>query len=274
MNITKSNLDEFHPSPAYHAGRLLAVCQHIQDLVAPDVGRTYVDSFFSAACANPKIVLPRVWTTARSRLRQITLFKDRRDIEDLATRIYNQFGTDWPARQPADVQALFQLGYFHQRANLPITDSRRRILCNGGYAVKSQGEKLVADILFRFGIDPGYEIPLTVPDPKKESKQTELKPDFTIRSEDGTRNFYIEFCGMLGDPGYDRSWAYKRARYVNLNARTWEDVETDGQLTEDTYIQLKSEDVRDVMFLESKLIKAIHKVTGLECHQPELDTPF
>jgi len=272
--IINNTVDEFHPSSAYHAGRLMAVCQHIQDLVAPDVGRTYVDSYFAAACVNPNLILPRVWKTARTRLRQIPRFDVKRDIEDLATRLVNLFEAGWPARLSLGVQALFQLGYFHQRANLPIPDTRRRLLTASGESVRSNGEKLIADILYGSGIKFEYETRLVVPDRSKESGVAEVIPDFTIKSSDKSRCLYVEFCGMLGVDEYDRQWTYKRSRFAKLGARTLKDVQTDSNVTEHTLMQVISEDVRDTHRFRRELCEAVKLVLALDCLIEERETPF
>ena len=74
-------LDEYHPSAAYHCGRLLSVFQHVQDLTDGRVGSTYVSRFYTAASTTPCSILPRVWNTARHRLRAIPSMRLRTDIE-------------------------------------------------------------------------------------------------------------------------------------------------------------------------------------------------
>ncbi len=256
-------LDELRKSDAYHAGRLLAVCQQIQFLANPDVGVTYVDSFFSAASANPDLILPRVWNIARRRLRQISDYGTRKELEDLANRAVSSFEKAWPSRLMLKRQGEFQLGYFHQRACIP-TPGLRRYLTNRGNSVQSYGEKLIADILDRNGIPFKYDCDarITVPDESKESGKNKLDPDFAIHSTAGDRHLYIEYCGMRGDEKYDQQWEYKAARYRKLKARTLKDVETDGVVTEHSYFEIVPEDLRNANNLEQLIVQAVRCVLG------------
>jgi len=256
-------LDELRKSDAYHAGRLLAVCQQIQLLANPDVGVTYVDSFFSSASTNPDLILPRVWNIARRRLRQIADYGTRNELEDMANRAVSSFENAWPSRLMLKRQGEFQLGYFHQRACIP-TPGLRRYLTIQGISVQSYGEKLIADILDRNGIPFAYDFDarITVPDVSKESGKNKLDPDFAIHSTAGERHLYIEYCGKRGDEVYDKQWVYKAARYRKLKARTLKDVETDGVVTEHTYCEIIPEDLRNTKNLEKLIVQAVRRVVG------------
>lgn len=268
MSQQRSPVNEFHPESEYHAGRLLAVCQHIQDLAGGDVGRTYVDSYFAAACTNPSFILPVVWRTARRRLRQIEDWKVRREVEGLATRLVCHFEGTWPKGGRLKKAADFQLGFFHQRAELPFRDTRRRIATAGGTTVKSYGEKLIADILWTHGITALYEEKLTVPDLSKETGLTQLEPDFTVRSRDGLQTLYIEYCGLLGNKKYDKEWDDKRSRYKKLGAKLLQDVRVNRQASDDapipahTLMQILPMDVRNSETLKNQILEAVALITG------------
>ena len=135
----KRGLNEFHPRAAYHCGRLLSVCQQIQDLVAREVGATYTSQFFTAASNSPAYVLPLVQERAMKRLKQVRPKKRRPDLQALLTRIYDQIHDAIPARLNMQGKADFQLGYFHQQAVTQKWRGKRRYLTNDGKSVKING---------------------------------------------------------------------------------------------------------------------------------------
>ncbi len=272
--IARRGANELHPSPAYHAGRLLAVCQQIQDLAAPNVGTTYVDSYFSAASTNPAI-LCRVWNVARHRLKQIGHWGTRKELEDLATRIVVQFGDAWPSEHTLHDQSLFQLGYFQQRAAIPHNSGNRRYLTNDGQSVKSYGEKFIADTLFSLGIGYRYEESILAPDEREASGQRAMSPDFAVLSVDGERTLYIEYCGLRGDTTYDKHWSMKARNYRAMGARTITDISADGARGELALLELVPEDVRDGHAVRCQIIEAIELALGdAEPHAAAEPTPF
>lgn len=274
LMVEQRGANELHESPAYHAGRLLAVCQQIQDLADPDVGTTYVDSYFSAASTNPTI-LSRVWKIARHRLKQITHRGTRRELEDLATRIVVRFKDGWPQFNTIHDQGLFQLGYFQQRAYLPHSDFRKPYLANDGQAVKSYGEKLVADTLLDLGIAYEYETQIMAPDEREASGQRAMDPDFTVHSLDGKRTLYIEYCGLRGVANYDRSWSAKARNYRHMKARTISEIATDGQVAELALLELAPEHVRDAQNVRNLILEAVELALGDAKPHPAAEmTPF
>lgn len=77
-----------------------------------------------------------------------------------------------------------------------------------GDMVRSKSEVIIANILFRSGIDYIYEQPLQCPD-----KQI-ISPDFTIYHNG--RTFYWEHLGLLGKSDYDKNWKDKYERYKSM----------------------------------------------------------
>ena len=76
-----------------------------------------------------------------------------------------------------------------------------------GEWVRSKSEVIIADHLYRHGIEPPvYEQPLTIEGVTKY-------PDFTIEDAESGRNFYWEHCGMLHVPSYLKRWNEKLAWY-------------------------------------------------------------
>ena len=65
-------LNESHPEPAYHCGRLLAVLAYIQWKALGDVGAGVVQRYYAAASAAPALVLGRLTRTAQFHLDKIS----------------------------------------------------------------------------------------------------------------------------------------------------------------------------------------------------------
>jgi len=77
-----------------------------------------------------------------------------------------------------------------------------------GERVRSKSEVIVADALYRAGIDYEYEKLLTFSDGEK------ALPDFTITKDNGEM-IYWEHLGMLGDYGYRKDWERKKQKYAD-----------------------------------------------------------
>ncbi len=110
-------LDLNHPSPAYHCGRLLAVIDSVQRAALPGVNATVVDRYYGSASSTPAVVFGALLRGAQPHLAKLE--RDRpgayvnlqRRLEDVCSQI-----GDWPATLALKDQALFSLGYYHQRA--------------------------------------------------------------------------------------------------------------------------------------------------------------
>lgn len=76
-----------------------------------------------------------------------------------------------------------------------------------GEWVRSKSEVIIADHLYRHGIEPPiYERPLILGNVTKY-------PDFTIEDAESGMNYYWEHCGMLHVPSYLKRWKEKLAWY-------------------------------------------------------------
>lgn len=78
-----------------------------------------------------------------------------------------------------------------------------------GELVRSKSELIIADKLFRHGVDYAYEQPLVMPNGRIRY------PDFTITDHAAGVTFYWEHLGMLDNPGYQERWQRKLAEYQN-----------------------------------------------------------
>ena len=120
-------LEPDHPSRAYHCGRLLAVLEAVQRAALPGVNATIVDRYYGAASSTPAAVFGALIRGAQPHLARLKRDKPgahvnlQRRVEDVCAQI-----GDWPATLPLKDQALFSLGYYHQRAHDRAEANRRR----------------------------------------------------------------------------------------------------------------------------------------------------
>ena len=111
-------LEPSHPSTAYHCGRLLAVLEAVQKAALPGVNATVVDRYYGAASSTPATVFGALIRGAQPHLAKLQ--RDRpgahvnlqRGLEDVIAQI-----GDWPPTLALKDQAVFSLGYYHQRAH-------------------------------------------------------------------------------------------------------------------------------------------------------------
>jgi CRISPR-associated protein Csd1 len=114
----KPFLNEHHPHPAYHCGRLLAVMAALQRRALGDVGAGVVQRYYAAASTTPALVLGRL-----SRLSQFHLNKlDNPGLaiwyENLIAGIWGRMKDSPPGVLNLEEQSLFALGYYQQIASL------------------------------------------------------------------------------------------------------------------------------------------------------------
>lgn len=112
----KPFLNEAHPDPAYHCGRLLAVLDDIQRAALGDVGAGVVQRFYAAATTTPALVLGRLVALASvAHLPKIEGGLQRWHRERLA-RVWGQLKEDPPSILSLHQQTLFAMGYYQQKA--------------------------------------------------------------------------------------------------------------------------------------------------------------
>jgi len=115
---TMVHLDESNIHPAYLCGRLLAVLEWIQQLAIGKAGTTIIDRFYGTASTAPATVFGTLLQGAQAHLSKVQ--RDRRgayvalqrDLEDILSGLQS-----FPRTLSLDEQALFALGYYHQRAH-------------------------------------------------------------------------------------------------------------------------------------------------------------
>lgn len=129
FDVTDANLealDPKRPEPAYHLGRLLAVLDDVQSSVMK-ANTTLVDRFYGSMSTTPYAVVGRLLHGSQAHLQKLrkeneaAYFSKQRALEDVMGSL-----KDIPAKPlSTPEQALFSLGYYHQRAAIS-SDIRER----------------------------------------------------------------------------------------------------------------------------------------------------
>jgi CRISPR-associated protein Csd1 len=107
-------LDRGNSSTAYRLGRLFAVLERIQEASHPGINATIRDRFYGAASSSPVSVFPRLLKLKNHHLAKLEnqgqkVFYEK-EIGEIICEI-----NDFPRFLTIDQQALFAVGYYHQR---------------------------------------------------------------------------------------------------------------------------------------------------------------
>ncbi|MGB3681330.1 MAG: type I-C CRISPR-associated protein Cas8c/Csd1 [Rubrobacteraceae bacterium] len=115
-------LEELNPQmedPAYHCGRLLAELEELQRAAIPGVKATIVDRYYGAASSTPASVFGTLMRNHSSHVGKIR--KERPGvgvaIQDRIGEITEKIGAAFPTTLTMRQQAIFALGFYHQRAH-------------------------------------------------------------------------------------------------------------------------------------------------------------
>ena len=115
-------LEELNPQvedPAYHCGRLLAELEELQRAAIPGVKATIVDRYYGAASSTPASVFGTLMRNHNSHVGKIR--KERPGvgvaIQDRIGDITEKIGAAFPTTLTMRQQAVFALGFYHQRAH-------------------------------------------------------------------------------------------------------------------------------------------------------------
>lgn len=109
-------LNEDHPSPAYQAGRLLAVLADLQYAALGDVGASVVQRYYGAASATPALVLGGMMRNAQHHVKALGNEKRGYFEKQIASIFGHIRQDDLPHTLPLKDQSLFALGYYQQKA--------------------------------------------------------------------------------------------------------------------------------------------------------------
>lgn len=111
----KPYLNENHPSPAYHCGRLMAEYAGLQNAALGDVGAGVVQRFYAAASATPALVLGRLARLSQFHLNKLNPARAHY-FESRIADIWARIGDRPPGALKLEEQSLFALGYYQQLA--------------------------------------------------------------------------------------------------------------------------------------------------------------
>jgi CRISPR-associated protein Csd1 len=121
-NAQLDALDPTRPEAAYHLGRLLAVLDDIQTSAMRGVNTTLVDRFYGSMSTTPYAVVGRVMAGTQAHLQKLRKEKPgsyvnkQRDLEEIMSAL--KLEDIQPKPLSTLQQALFSLGYYHQRATI------------------------------------------------------------------------------------------------------------------------------------------------------------
>jgi CRISPR-associated protein Csd1 len=121
-NMASPYVNEDHPNPAYHCGRLMAVLAEIQRTALPDVGAGVIQRYYAAASTTPALVLGRLVRTSHFHLDKIEFKKKRSGLIDLFTGIWSPLKDHVPRILDLEEQSLFALGFYQQLGKLATID--------------------------------------------------------------------------------------------------------------------------------------------------------
>lgn len=129
LDMDKDSLEALNPDqtePAYHLGRLLAVLDDIQSSVMR-ANTTLVDRFYGSMSTTPYAVVGRLIQGSQAHLQKLRKENSpaynakQGELEAVMSRL-----SDIPAKPLTTAQqALFALGYYHQRAHIQMSIRER-----------------------------------------------------------------------------------------------------------------------------------------------------
>ena len=135
MESPPVSLDPAHPDQAYHCGRLLAELEALQRAAIPGVKATLVDRYYGSASSTPAAVFGTLLSHAQAHIGKLRKGSGgagpaiQRRMEEIMANL-NGFPNTLTLRQ----QAVFALGYYHQRAH----DRARR---TAAWQARTEGEE-------------------------------------------------------------------------------------------------------------------------------------
>ena len=113
-------LNEDHPNPAYHCGRLMAVLADLQRSALGDVGAGVVQRYYAAASTTPALVLGNLTRTSQFHLNKLEAGLAHW-YEGRIAAIWGKIKDGVPNTLTLEEQSLFALGYYQQKATRTAT---------------------------------------------------------------------------------------------------------------------------------------------------------
>ncbi|WP_417730813.1 type I-C CRISPR-associated protein Cas8c/Csd1 [Rosistilla oblonga] len=270
-------LNEESNSSAYHAGRMLAVFQHVQTLSTGEPNASFLDRYYSAASTTPYQVLPRIWRIALNHLKRIQPRTLREELTDLLSDIHSQIPREIDVCKPLDLadQFQFQLGFFQQQPELPTKFHLiRRVPTKKGYLVRSKSEATIDNLLHAFadahsdlGINIAYE-PSHVEVRGERIRhgggnESPIRPDWVIQTNKSDRKIVLEHFGMRDHPNYSQRMERKIKAYADAGLVHVQSKDIDSQQLEQATGFLVSTDETDGPNFDSLNERLLVAVTNL-----------
>lgn len=109
-------LNEEHPDPAYHCGRLMAVYAALQHAALPNVDVGVVQRYYAAASATPGLILGRLARLSTFHLNKLDSPGLAHSLESKLADIWARIADRPPTTLTLEEQSLFALGYYQQMA--------------------------------------------------------------------------------------------------------------------------------------------------------------
>ncbi|WP_456452115.1 type I-C CRISPR-associated protein Cas8c/Csd1 [Hydrogenimonas sp.] len=111
------SLDPNRPQRAYQLGRLFAVLEHLQSRAQGSLNATIRDRYYGSASGTPIAVFPTLLKLSAHHLAKLDSEGLRLWYEKMIGEILDHLD-EWPTHLPLKEQALFALGYYHQKQAL------------------------------------------------------------------------------------------------------------------------------------------------------------
>lgn len=124
ISIRRITMDELtalqpdHSSVGYQLGRLMAALESLQYAALGKLNSTVVDRFYGALSSTPIVAYSRLMAGARNHVSKLgkenggAAVREEQRLQQIHSRI-----TQIPARLDLEEQALFSLGYYHEKAD-------------------------------------------------------------------------------------------------------------------------------------------------------------
>ncbi len=123
--LLKPYLNENHPEPAYHCGRLMAVLADLQRSALGDVGAGIVQRYYAAASSTPALVLGRLIRLSNFHLAKLDNPGLAWWYQDKLASIWGRIKDTIPRTLDLEQQSLFAMGYYQQLADLHTSKSHQ-----------------------------------------------------------------------------------------------------------------------------------------------------
>ena len=114
-------MDPTNHERGYLLGRLLAVIERLQQGALGNVNASVIDRYFGAAAATPLMVFDRLEKASPHYVKKMRDSDEERErftatyLDRLRSKIMFHLRDGYPSFLPVKEQALFMLGYHHQR---------------------------------------------------------------------------------------------------------------------------------------------------------------